>query len=76
MRYVYARAKKEYRDEAYRIYISESLRLLPQNKIFKFSYSEIVKGESEMPNATETKISDEALEEAAKKIGIKINWGR
>lgn len=72
LRYVEARARKEYRDEAYRIYISESLRLAPQNKMLKMSYSDLVRGKKEK---TEKRTGKEVAEAAAQKMGVKINWG-
>lgn len=66
-----ARAQQEYRDEAYRIYISEMLRLLPQGKSLKISYSDIVNNRKVEDHRT----GKEVAEQAAKKMGVKINWG-
>ena len=67
-----ARVQKEYRDETYRIFISETLRLLPQNKTLKMSYNDIVNKKEEK---TDTRTGKEVAEQAAQKMGIKINWG-
>ena len=67
-----ARARKEYRDEAYRIYISETLRLSPQGKVLKMSYSDFLNRKG---NKEETRTGKEVAEAAAKKMGVKINWG-
>lgn len=72
MRYVDARVKKEYRDETYRIYVSETLRLLPIMKGLKMSYSDIV---NKKPKEKDTRTGKEVAEQAAQKMGIKINWG-
>lgn len=73
LRYVKARVRKEYRDEAYRIYISETLRLLPQGKILKESYKDALNKKKEK---AELRTGKEIAEAAAEKMNIKINWGR
>lgn len=74
LRYVTARFKQERREETYRIYLSETLRLLPQRKGFKKSYEEII---SQTEKKTEdTRTGKEVAEEVAERMGIKINWGR
>ena len=71
LRYVDARVKKEYRDETYRIYMSETLRLLPQGKALKTSYADVIKEHK----SKETRNGKAVAEAAAAKMGIKINWG-
>lgn len=72
LRYVDSRAKKEYRDEAYRIFMSEQLRLLPKLASIKTSYLDLIKHEAV---EKETRTGREVAEEAAARMGIKINWG-
>lgn len=70
LRYVCARVKEKYREETYRIFISESLRLLPQGKILKNSYLDMFDKKQ-----VETRSGKEVAEEVAQKIGIHIDWG-
>lgn len=42
MRYVEARIDEFYREQAYRVYITTSLRLIPQNKFISSSYQDIL----------------------------------
>lgn len=72
LRYVNARVKNEYREEAYRIFISEQLRLLPKMKSLTKSYLSIISQEFEKKD---TRTGKEVAEEAAAKMGVKINWG-
>lgn len=72
MRYVDARAKKEYREETYRIFMSEQLRLLPKLASLKTSYLDVIKREG---IKKETRTGREVAEDAAATMGIKIDWG-
>ena len=72
MRYVNARAEQQNRDEAYRIFVTESLRMLPQGKGFTKSYIELLKPEK----IIETRTGKEVAEQIAETIGFKIDWGR
>lgn len=47
MRYVKARLEKEQRDEAYRIFVCDSLQLMPQNKYLAKRYSDLIKKDKE-----------------------------
>lgn len=65
-----ARVEKENREETYRIFVSESLRFMPQGKYFTKSYPDLLK-----PHKVEKRSGKEVAEAAAAKMGIKINWG-
>ena len=69
MRYAKARLDKEYRDEAYRIYVTDSIHLLGKN-----TGSYISKRYSEMFNAPSEpqKTGDEIAEEIVNKYGLKV----
>lgn len=71
MRYVKARAEQISREEAYRIFVTESLRIIPQQRWFTKSYLELLK-----PQQIETRSGKEVAEEVAEKLGFKIDWGR
>ena len=51
--------------------MSETLRLLPQGKVLKTSYADVIKEHK----AKETRNGKVVAEAAAAKMGIKINWG-
>ena len=42
MRYIEARLEQERRDELYRIYVTRSLQLIPQNKCLTSDYSDVI----------------------------------
>jgi len=42
MRYVEARVNDYFRDEAYRIYVTRSLQLIPQNRYLLSSYTDFL----------------------------------
>lgn len=42
MRYVEARVEQNYRDEAYRIYVTDSLQNIPQEKYLSKRYYDII----------------------------------
>ena len=42
MRYVNARLEEERREEAYRIYVTKSLQLIPQNKCLTKDYEDFI----------------------------------
>lgn len=66
-----ARINEYNREEAYRFYVCESLRLAPQGKYINKSYVELLK-----PQQIETRSGKEVAEEVAEKLGFKIDWGR
>lgn len=71
MRYVLARAKENTRAEIYRVYVTESLRLIPQNKYLNKEYIEFAK-----PHKVEKRSGVEVAEDAASRMNTKIDWGR
>lgn len=71
LRYVKARAEQISREEAYRIFVTESLRFAPQGKILNKSYVELLK-----PQKVETRTGKEVADEVAEKLCTKIDWGR
>ena len=71
LRYVEARINEYNREETYRIFVTESLRFAPQNKVLNKSYLELLK-----PQKIETRSGKEVAEEVAEKLGTKIDWGR
>lgn len=67
MRYVEARFDEYNRDEAYRIYVSKSLQLIPQDKYLTKNYSDILKPEQKDNRSGEDIVSDIML-----KAGLKF----
>lgn len=65
MRYVNARYEQEYRDMAYRFYITNSLQNIPQNKYCTTSFSEIIK-----PKKVDQRSGDEIALDVIKKAGL------
>lgn len=60
-----------YREDAYRLIISETLKLSPQGKTLKISYKDVIS--TKKPEKKKT--GKEVAEEAARRMGVKINWG-
>lgn len=58
MRYVMARYQKEQRDVAYRIFVTDSLQLAPQNKYRTDRFADIIR-----PAPQETRSSAEIIEQ-------------
>lgn len=71
MRYVNARADEQSREETYRIFVTESLRMLPQQKYIGKSYIELLK-----PVKVETRTGEQVADEVAKKFNTFVDWGR
>lgn len=71
MRYVNARADEQNREETYRLFVTESLRMLPQQKYFGKSYIEFLK-----PAKVETRTGEQVADEAAKNLNTFVDWGR
>lgn len=67
MRYVEARIEEYNREEAYRIYVTKSLQLAPQNKFMKKSYDELLK-----PHKVDTRSGDEIVADIIKSAGLKF----
>ena len=68
MRYVEARLEQNNRDEAYRIYVTQSLQLSPQNKALKIDYLEMLE-----PKEVDTRTGDEIALDVIAKAGL--NFG-
>ena len=71
MRYVNARADEQSREETYRLFVTESLRMLPQQKYIGKSYIELLK-----PVKVETRTGEQVADEVAKKFNTFVDWGR
>lgn len=71
MRYVNARADEQSREETYRLFVTESLRMLPQQKYIGKSYIELLK-----PVKVETRTGEQVADEVAKNLNTFVNWGR
>ncbi len=67
MRYVEARVEDFNRDEAYRIYVSKSLQLIPQNKYVAKELKEILH-----PEKSDNRTADEIASEVFKNAGLKF----
>lgn len=65
MRYVEARLDEYKREEAYRIFVAESIRLAPQGKAFSRSYLEFVK-----PHEVDTRSGDDIASDIIAKAGL------
>lgn len=65
MRYVEARIEQENRDEAYRIYVTKSLQLAPQNKFINVSYNDLLK-----PKKIDTRSGDEIALDIFERAGL------
>lgn len=71
MRYVNARADEQSREETYRLFVTESLRMLPQNKYIGKSYIELLK-----PVKVETRTGEQVADEVAENLNTFVDWGR
>lgn len=71
LRYVKSKAEQIKREEVYRIMMTESLRILPEGKHITKPYLELLK-----PQEVDTRTGEQVAEEAAKKMGTKVDWGR
>lgn len=68
MRYVEARIEQERRDEAYRIYMSKSLQLVPQRKYLQLSYSELLDTKK-----ADTRSGDEIAMDVMERAGLSFS---
>lgn len=66
MRYVAARYKEEQRELAYRIFVTESLKLIPQNKYLTIEYNDVI------TNNKDDRTGDEIANDVIKRIGLKF----
>lgn len=71
MRYVNARADEQSREQTYRIFVTESLRMLPQQKYIGKSYIELLK-----PVKVETRTGEQVADDVAKNLNTFVDWGR
>ena len=55
------------REEAYRIYVTRSLQLIPQNRYIQTTYSELLK-----PKKVDQRSADEILTDVMEKAGLKF----
>lgn len=67
MRYVLARFKKESIDKAYRIFVTDALDYIPQNKYHTTRFADIVYFKNE-----DTRTGDEIALDVIKKAGLKV----
>lgn len=68
MRYVGARLDTENRDEAYRIYVTKSLQLFPQNKYLTASYEDAINPSKSVDNRT----GDEIVADIISRAGLRF----
>ena len=71
VKYVSSRAEQIHREEVYRIMVTESLRILPEGKRITKPYLELLK-----PQKIDTRTGEQVAEEAASRMGTKVDWGR
>ena len=67
MRYVEARLEEYNREEAYRIYVTGSLQLIPQNKYIGISYIDMLKPKDEI-----SKTGDEIIMDIMNRAGLRF----
>ena len=67
MRYVEARLDEYNREEAYRIYVSNSLQLIPQNKYIGISYLDMLNTKKE-----DQKTGDDIIMDIMNRAGLKF----
>ena len=65
MRYVEARLDECQREETYRIYVTKSLQLFPQNKYLQSSYQDIIN-----PKPRDNRTGDEIVADIMKRAGL------
>ena len=71
VKYVSSRAEHIHREEVYRLMMAESLRILPEGKRITKPYFELLK-----PQEVDTRTGEQVAEEAASRMGTKVDWGR
>ena len=71
VKYVSSRAEQIHREEVYRLMMTESLRILPEGKHITKPYLELLK-----PQEVDTRTGEQVAEEAALRMGTKVDWGR
>lgn len=72
MRYVEARIEEAKREETYRIFVTKSLQLIPQNKYITQGYEEFVKPQNISPEAHKSggQIAAEVIKNAGLNFGV------
>ena len=68
MRYVEARIEEEDREEAYRIYVTRSLQLIPQQGYMQNSYYDIINDNVEI----DTRDGDEIAVDIIERAGLRF----
>lgn len=68
MRYVEARYEQEYRDTAYRFYVTNSLQNIPQQKFCSISYADMINPKPK-DNRTGDEIAIDFMERAGLTLG-------
>lgn len=67
MRYVEARLEDFLRDETYRIYVTQSLQLIPQSKFVSMTYHDMINGKKE-----DKRSGDEIALDIIQRAGLKF----
>jgi len=67
MRYVEARLNESNREEAYRIYVTKTLQLIPQSKHLKCNYTDLLK-----PKKVDKRSGEEILIDVMRNAGLKF----
>lgn len=67
MRYVEARLTRDNRDSVYRIYVTDALQGIPQQKFSNKRYIDLIQ-----PVKVDTRTGDEIAAEVIKKLGLKV----
>lgn len=65
MRYVEARVEENNRDEAYRIFVTRSLQLIPQSKYITKDFNDILH-----PEKVDNRTADEIASDVIKNAGL------
>lgn len=68
IRYVEARLDEKSREETYRIYVTKSLQLLPQNKYLTASYEDAINPSKSVDNRT----GDEIVADIISRAGLRF----
>ncbi len=67
MRYVEARVEENNRDEAYRIFVTRSLQLIPQSKYLTTDFNDIIH-----PDEKDNRTADEIASDVIKNAGLTL----
>ena len=69
MRYVLARIEENNRDEAYRLFVTESLRLAPEHKALTISYPEFM---DRLKNPPKEEKAEDIINDVMQKAGLRF----